>query len=134
LPWPVFVSWDDLGKCASKDRGADRKGSRGLGEAANDLRSDKFQAYVLHEAFTELVQGASARLLMLTQERYSLQFHDDEIQVVDHDNADETRIGGRMVGIITHIPELRDEFAQQVIVTKHQGFSTVEVRGLAEVA
>jgi exonuclease SbcC len=163
---------------------------------ANDLRSDKFQAYVLHEVFTELVQGASARLMMLTQERYSLEFHDEEIRVVDHDNADETRIsdtlsggetfltslalalelsdqvqravgavnldslfidegfgtldpdtltlvaetlqslrvGGRMVGIITHIPELRDEFAQQVIVTKHQGFSTVEVRGLAEVA
>ncbi len=163
---------------------------------AGDLRSDKFQAYVLQEVFTELVQGASARLLMLTAERYSLQFNDDEIRVVDHDNADETRIsdtlsggetfltslalalelsdqvqravgavnldslfidegfgtldpdtlalvsetlqtlrvGGRMVGIITHIPELRDEFAQQVIVTKHQGFSTVEVRGVAETA
>jgi exonuclease SbcC len=163
---------------------------------AGDLRSDKFQAYVLHEVFTELVQGASARLLRLTGERYSLQFHDDEIRVVDHDNADETRIsdtlsggetfltslalalelsdqvqravgavnldslfidegfgtldpdtlalvsetlqglrvGGRMVGIITHIPELRDEFAQQVIVTKRQGYSTVEVRGLAETA
>ena len=161
---------------------------------ANDLRSDKFQAYVLQEVFTELVQGASARLLKLTQERYSLQFDDDEIRVVDHDNADETRIsdtlsggetfltslalalelsdqvqravgavnldslfidegfgtldpdtltlvaetlhglrvGGRMVGIITHIPELRDEFAQQVIVTKRQGFSTVEVRGASE--
>ena len=156
---------------------------------AGDLRSDKFQAYVLHEVFTELVEGASARLLTLTGERYSLQFDDDAIRVVDHDNADETRIsdtlsggetflaslalalelsdqvqravgavnldslfidegfgtldpdtlalvsetlqglrvGGRMVGIITHIPELRDEFAQQVIVTKHQGFSTVEV-------
>lgn len=159
---------------------------------AGDLRSDKFQAYVLYEVFTELVQGASARLLRLTGERYSLRFVDEEIRVVDHDNADETRIsdtlsggetflaslalalelsdqvqravgavnldslfidegfgtldpdtlalvaetlhglrvGGRMVGIITHIPELRDEFAQQVIVTKHQGFSTVEVRGL----
>jgi len=163
---------------------------------AGDLRSDKFQAYVLHEVFTELVQGASARLMMLTGERYSLQFHNEEIRVVDHDNADETRIsdtlsggetfltslalalelsdqvqravgavnldslfidegfgtldpdtlalvsetlhslrvGGRMVGIITHIPELRDEFAQQVIVTKHQGYSTVEVRGAAEAA
>lgn len=163
---------------------------------AGDLRSDKFQAYVLQEVFDELVQGASARLLMLTQDRYSLQFNEDEIRVVDHDNADETRIsdtlsggetfltslalalelsdqvqravgavnldslfidegfgtldpdtlalvaatlhnlrvGGRMVGIITHIPELRDEFAQQVIVTKHQGFSTVEVRGLAMAA
>jgi DNA repair protein SbcC/Rad50 len=161
---------------------------------AGDLRSDKFQAYVLHEVFTELVQGASDRLLKLTQERYSLQYRDDEIRVVDHDNADETRIsdtlsggetfltslalalelsdqvqravgavnldslfidegfgtldpdtlalvsetlqglrvGGRMVGIITHIPELRDEFAQQVIVTKHQGYSTVEVRGASE--
>jgi exonuclease SbcC len=161
---------------------------------AGDLRSDKFQAYVLQEVFNELVEGASTRLLKLTGERYSLQFNDDEIRVVDHDNADETRIsdtlsggetflaslalalelsdqvqravgavnldslfidegfgtldpdtlalvsetlqslrvGGRMVGIITHIPELRDEFAQQVIVTKHQGFSTVEVRGVAE--
>jgi exonuclease SbcC len=161
---------------------------------AGDLRSDKFQAYVLQEVFTELVQGASARLLLLTGERYSLRFDDDEIRVVDHDNADETRIsdtlsggetfltslalalelsdqvqravgavsldslfidegfgtldpdtlalvaetlqglrvGGRMVGIITHIPELRDEFAQQVIVTKRQGFSTVEVRGVGE--
>jgi exonuclease SbcC len=161
---------------------------------AGDLRSDKFQSYVLHEVFTELVQGASARLMTLTGERYSLQFKDDEIRVVDHDNADETRIsdtlsggetfltslalalelsdqvqravgavnldslfidegfgtldpdtlalvsetfqtlrvGGRMVGIITHIPELRDEFAQQVIVTKRQGFSTVEVRGVEE--
>ena len=161
---------------------------------ANDLRSDKFQAYVLEEVFTELVEGASARLLRLTGERYSLEFHHDEIRVVDHDNADETRIsdtlsggetfltslalalelsdqvqravgavhldslfidegfgtldpdtlalvsetlqglqvGGRMVGIITHIPELRDEFAQQVIVTKRQGYSTVEGRGLEE--
>jgi exonuclease SbcC len=161
---------------------------------AGDLRSDKFQAYILQEVFTELVKGASARLLRLTGERYSLRFDDDEIKVVDHDNADETRIsdtlsggetflaslalalelsdqiqravgavnldslfidegfgtldpdtlalvsetlqglrvGGRMVGIITHIPELRDEFAQQMIVTKHQGFSTVEVRGAVE--
>jgi hypothetical protein len=37
-----------------------------------------------------------------------------------------------MVGIITHIPELRDEFAQQVIVTKRQGYSTVEVRDASE--
>lgn len=163
---------------------------------AGDLRSDRFQAYVLQEVFDELVQGASFRLMTLTGERYSLEFRDDEIRVVDHDNADETRIsdtlsggetfltslalalelsdqvqravgavnldslfidegfgtldpdtlavvsetlhglrvGGRMVGIITHIPELRDEFAQQVIVTKHQGFSTVEVHNQAELA
>jgi DNA repair protein SbcC/Rad50 len=174
----------------------EEEGLRVFDLLAGDLRSDKFQAYVLQEVFTELVQGASARLMMLTQERYSLRFDNEEIRVVDHDNADETRIsdtlsggetfltslalalelsdqvqravgavnldslfidegfgtldpdtlalvaetlhglrvGGRMVGIITHIPELRDEFAQQVIVTKHQGFSTVAVRGLAEAA
>jgi exonuclease SbcC len=165
-------------------------------QLAGDLRSDKFQAYVLEEAFTELVQGASVRLMSLTGERYSLLFRDGDILVVDNDNAGETRIsatlsggetfltslslalelsdqvqraagavhldslfidegfgtldpdtlalvsdtiqslrvGGRVVGIITHIPELRDEFAQQIIVTKHQGFSTVEVRGLVAAA
>jgi exonuclease SbcC len=163
-------------------------------QLAGDLRSDKFQAYVLEEAFTELVQGASGRLSSLTRERYSLLFKEGDILVVDNDNAGETRIsdtlsggetfltslslalelsdqvqraagavnldslfidegfgtldpdtlalvsetiqglrvGGRMVGIITHIPELRDEFEQQVIVTKHQGFSTVELRGVVE--
>jgi exonuclease SbcC len=165
-------------------------------QLAGDLRSDRFQAYLLQETFTELVRGASARLLTLTGERYSLRFADDEIRVVDHDNADETRIsdtlsggetfltslalalevsdqvqravgavhldslfidegfgtldpdtlalvsetlqglrvGGRMVGVITHIPELRDEFAQQIIVIKHHGYSTVELRGLEEPA
>ena len=156
----------------------------------NGYPDDQFQAYVLEEAFSELVQGASTRLLSLTGERYSLLFSDDQILVVDNDNAGETRIsdtlsggetflaslslalelsaqvqraagavnldslfidegfgtldpetlalvaetiqglqaGGRMVGIITHIPELRDEFGQQILVTKHEGFSTVEVR------
>jgi hypothetical protein len=41
-------------------------------------------------------------------------------------------VGRWPVGIITHIPELRDEFAQQVIVTKRQGFSTVEFHGASE--
>ena len=168
----------------------DEEGYRLYNHLAADLRSDKFQAYVLEEAFTELVRGASTRLLALTRERYSLEFAEDQIVVVDHDNAGETRIsdtlsggetfltslslalelseqvqraagavnldslfidegfgtldpdtlavvsetiqslqvGGRMVGIITHIPELRDEFSQQILVTKHEGYSTVEVR------
>lgn len=172
---------------------ADELALRVHSQLAGDLRSDKFQAYVLEEAFTELVNGASTRLLSLTEERYSLMFEDDNILVVDNDNGGETRIsdtlsggetfltslslalelsdqvqraagavnldslfidegfgtldpdtlglvsatiqslqaGGRMVGIITHIPELRDEFAQQIIVTKHEGFSTAEVLGNA---
>ena len=156
---------------------------------ATDLRSDRFQAYVLEDSFTKLVHGASDRLFTLSGERYSLTFQEDQILVVDHDNADETRISdtlsggetfltslslalelsrqvqdaagavnldslfidegfgtldpdtlatvsetiqslqvaGRMVGVITHIPELRSEFSQQIQVTKHQGSSTVRV-------
>ena len=158
---------------------------------ATDLRSDRFQAYVLEDSFTKLVQGASGRLFTLSGQRYSLTFQEDHILVVDHDNADETRISdtlsggetflaslslalelsrqvqdaagavnldslfidegfgtldpdtlatvsetiqslqvaGRMVGVITHIPELRDEFSQQIHVSKHQGYSVVQVRG-----
>ena len=158
---------------------------------ATDLRSDRFQAYVLEDSFTKLVQGASDRLFTLSGQRYSLTFQEDHILVVDHDNADETRISdtlsggetflaslslalelsrqvqdaagavnldslfidegfgtldpdtlatvsetiqslqvaGRMVGVITHIPELRDEFSQQIHVSKHQGYSVVQVRG-----
>ncbi|MDP7016001.1 MAG: SMC family ATPase [Pirellulaceae bacterium] len=169
---------------------AKEKGNRLYGRLANDLRSDKFQSYVLQDVFTELVRGASIRLLQLTSDRYSLQFDDDQIVVVDHDNASETRssdtlsggetflaslslalelsnqvqrvagavnldslfidegfgtldpdslavvaetiqslqVGGRMVGIITHIPELRDEFQQRILVHKQQGSSRVEVR------
>ena len=156
---------------------------------ATDLRSDRFQAYVLEDSFTKLVQGASGRLFTLSAERYSLTFQEDQILVVDHDNADETRISdtlsggetfltslslalelsrqvqdaagavnldslfidegfgtldpdtlatvsetiqslqvaGRMVGVITHIPELRSEFSQQIQVTRLQGSSTVRV-------
>lgn len=160
------------------------------GQLATDLRSDKFQAFLLETAFSELVQGASTRLRELTGGRYTLLFKDSEILVVDNDHAGDTRIsdtlsggetfltslalalelseqvqraagavrldslfidegfgtldadtlalvgdaihglrvGGRMVGIITHIAELRDEFTQQIVVTKHQGFSTAMVR------
>ena len=169
-------------------RRADHRLFSGL---ATDLRSDRFQAYVLEDSFTKLVQGASGRLFTLSAERYSLTFQEDQILVVDHDNADETRISdtlsggetflaslslalelsrqvqdaagavnldslfidegfgtldpdtlatvsetiqslqvaGRMVGVITHIPELRDEFSQQIHVSKHQGYSVVQVRG-----
>jgi exonuclease SbcC len=156
---------------------------------ADDLRSDRLQAYVLEETLTELVRGASLQLGRLTGERYGLDFSDDEIVVVDRDNASERRgtdtlsggetflaslalalelsaqvqravgavsldslfidegfgtldpetlrvvadavrslqVGGRMVGIITHIPELKDEFDQRVIVSRDAGVSSVQV-------
>ena len=73
---------------------------------AADLRNDRFQAYLLQEVFTELVRGASARLLTLTGERYSLRFGDDAIRVVDHDNADETRISDTLSGGETFLTSL----------------------------
>ena len=156
---------------------------------ADDLRSDHLQAYVLEETLAELVRGASVQLGRLTGDRYELDYVDDEIVVVDRDNAGERRgtdtlsggetfltslalalelsaqvqravgavsldslfidegfgtldpetlrvvadavrslqVGGRMVGIITHIPELKDEFDQRVLVTREAGVSTVRV-------
>ena len=77
---------------------SDEKDLRTYSQLAGDLRSDKFQAYVLEEVFTELVQGASARLLSLTGERYSLLFKYGEILAVDNDNAGETRISDTLSG------------------------------------
>jgi len=57
---------------------------------AQDLRSDRFQAWLLEEAFAELLQGASRRLLDLTG-RYGLEYAEDAFYVVDHDNAGERR-------------------------------------------
>lgn len=147
---------------------------------ARDLRSDRFQAYLLDETLTALVADGSCHLARLTGDRYGLAFEGDRIFVVDHDNAGERRgvdtlsggetflaslalalalssriqhiagavhldclfidegfgtldpealrtvsdairglqVGGRMVGIITHVPELKEEFDQLLIVTK----------------
>jgi exonuclease SbcC len=156
---------------------------------AEDLQNDHFQAYRLEETLTDLVRGASQHLARLTSDRYGLDFVDDEILVIDHDNASERRstdtlsggetflaslalalelssqvqqavgavrlyclfidegigtldpetlrtvgdavqslrVGGRMVGIITHIPELKEEFDQKVIVEKEAGCSQVRI-------
>ncbi len=40
------------------------------------------------------------------------------------------QVGGRMVGIITHIPELKDEFEQRVIVAREGGLAGVRVEGV----
>ena len=147
---------------------------------ATDLRSENFQAYLLEEAFRELVNGASMRLESLSG-RYSLEYQQDGFHVLDHDNARERRsadtlsggetflaslalalelseqiqraagavnldslfidegfgtldpetldtvasaieslhVGGRMVGIITHIPELTDRLPAAIRIEKH---------------
>jgi DNA repair exonuclease SbcCD ATPase subunit len=37
------------------------------------------------------------------------------------------QVGGRMVGIITHVPELKEEFDQRLIVDKEGGSSRVQI-------
>jgi exonuclease SbcC len=159
---------------------------------ADDLRNDRFQAYLLEEILGELVRGAAYQLSRLTGDRYGLDYVDDEILVIDHDHAGERRstdtlsggetflaslalalelsaqvqrtlgavhvdclfidegfgtldpetlrvaadavrglqVSGRMVGIITHIPELKDEFDQRVIVAREGGLACVRVEGV----
>ena len=37
------------------------------------------------------------------------------------------QVGGRMVGVITHVPEIKDEFDQRLLVEKKEGVSHVQV-------
>jgi exonuclease SbcC len=37
------------------------------------------------------------------------------------------QMGGRMVGIITHVPELKEEFDQRLLVEKEGGSSRVQM-------
>jgi exonuclease SbcC len=153
---------------------------------SGDLRSEHFQAYLLEEAFRELVTGASVRLENLSG-RYTLEYQQDAFHVLDHDNARERRsadtlsggetflaslalalelseqvqraagavnldslfidegfgtldpetldtvaaaieslhVGGRMVGIITHIPELTERLPACIRVEKRTEGSRV---------
>ncbi len=148
-------------------------------QLTQDLRSDRFEAYLLEKTFRQLVQGASVRLEELSQ-RYTLDFAGGGFRVFDHDNAMQPRstdtlsggetflaslslalelseqiqrqagavsldsifidegfgtldpetletvieaveslpTGGRMVGIITHLPELTRRLPYRVLVDK----------------
>jgi exonuclease SbcC len=37
------------------------------------------------------------------------------------------QVGGRMVGIITHVPDLKEEFDQRLVVEKQGGGSRVQI-------
>jgi exonuclease SbcC len=159
------------------------------GTLAGHLRRDELPRFVLTETFEELAAGASLRLRELTRGRYTLRFEAEDLQVVDHDNARQTRSSktlsggetflaslalalelseqvykttgavrldslfidegfgtldaeslavaceciqtlgsaGRMVGIITHIADLREELDQQIRVCKSAKGSTISV-------
>ncbi len=57
---------------------------------ADELRSDRFQAFVLRDTFRELVRGASERLWELSA-RYRLHWQDESFHVVDYDNGRQLR-------------------------------------------
>jgi exonuclease SbcC len=72
---------------------------------ADDLRSEHFQAYLLEEAFHELVGGASGRLKKLSG-RYTLEYLEDNFFVLDHDNAGERRSADTLSGGETFLASL----------------------------
>jgi exonuclease SbcC len=72
---------------------------------AHDLRSDRFQAFLLQETFGELVNGASARLWDLTK-RYSFGWQDDAFYVLDHENARQMRSADTLSGGETFLASL----------------------------
>src|SRR5262249_51704062 len=72
---------------------------------ALDLRSDRFQAFLLEETFRELVAGASARLWDLTK-RYRFDWQNEAFQVVDHDNARQLRSADTLSGGETFLASL----------------------------
>ncbi len=113
---------------------------------AEDLRSDRFQEFVLEEAFRELVAGASVRLFRLSH-RYTLEYGEDgSFVVVDHDNAEERRSADTLSGGETFLAalSLALELSEQVqrasgAVALHslfidEGFGTLDPETLDHVA
>jgi len=74
-------------------------------QLATDLRSDRFQEFILREAFAELVARASGRLFKLSG-RYTLKMSDGEFDVLDRDNAGERRSARTLSGGETFLASL----------------------------
>ena len=74
-------------------------------QLADELKTDRFQEFVLEESFHDLARGASRRLGALTG-RYALKYQDGNILVADHDNADEMRSADTLSGGETFLASL----------------------------
>lgn len=74
-------------------------------QLASDLRSDRFQDFMLREAFTDLVARASHRLFRLSG-RYTLTIEEGEFFVLDRDNAGERRSAKTLSGGETFLASL----------------------------
>jgi len=74
-------------------------------QLSSDLRSDRFQEFILREAFSELAVRASERLFKLSG-RYTLDMKDGEFDVLDRDNAGERRSARTLSGGETFLASL----------------------------
>jgi exonuclease SbcC len=111
---------------------------RGL---ALDLRSDRFQAFLLQETFRDLVSGASGRLWDLTK-RYRFGWQNEAFHVVDHDNARQLRSADTLSGGETFLAslalalQLSEQVQKAAGVTKldslfiDEGFGTLDPEAL----
>ncbi|HEY0874443.1 MAG TPA: AAA family ATPase [Vicinamibacterales bacterium] len=113
-------------------------------ELATDLRGDRFQEYLLEEAFKALVAGASVRMKAISN-RYTLEWEAGEFYVVDHDNAGERRRAETLSGGETFMASLclALQLSEEVLRTSgalqmdslfiDEGFGTLDADSLTEV-
>ncbi len=113
-------------------------------EMATDLRGDRFQEYLLEEAFTALVAGASVRMRDISN-RYTLEWEESEFYVVDHDNAGERRRADTLSGGETFMASLclALQLSETVLQASgalqmdslfiDEGFGTLDIDSLSEV-
>jgi DNA repair protein SbcC/Rad50 len=113
-------------------------------ELAADLKGDRFQEFLLEEAFKTLVAGASVRLKGISN-RYTLQWESGEFYVVDHDNAGERRRAETLSGGETFMASLclALQLSDEVLRTSgalqmdslfiDEGFGTLDSDSLSEV-
>ncbi len=113
-------------------------------EMATDLRGDRFQEYLLEEAFKGLVTGASVRMREISN-RYTLEWDESEFHVVDHDNAGERRRADTLSGGETFMASLclALQLSETVLQASgalqmdslfiDEGFGTLDAESLSEV-
>jgi exonuclease SbcC len=115
-----------------------------------ELRADRFLAWLLTEALERLAEGASVRLGEISRGRYALRFDeaDREFLVVDHANASETRPVRTLSGgetfqaslalALSLADQLRDLAADATTrleaVFLDEGFGTLDAESLEVVA
>jgi exonuclease SbcC len=113
-------------------------------ELATDLRGDRFQEYLLEEAFKTLVASASVRMQAMSN-RYTLGWEAGEFYVIDHDNAGERRRAETLSGGETFMASLclALQLGEEVLRTSgalqmdslfiDEGFGTLDSDSLSEV-